>query len=102
LLNEQRAVRTCIEARCRADQPPGIEIRDAGGLAQILFESPQQKVIAYLLPTLSHAIRQNDREGVVAVEYLARVWLSLLAAERGALPPMDGFPRDTNGPPWRI
>jgi hypothetical protein len=102
LLDEQPAVRKSIEDRCRGDQPPGTEIRDTAALARLLYESPRQNVIAYLLPSLSQVIGQNDREGVVAVEYLARVWLSLLAAEQGALPPIGGFARDASAPPLRI
>ncbi len=83
--------------------PPGAEIPGPEALADILFDLPQRELGRCFEATLAPMLRPpQDKAGTQAVEYLALVWLRLLAAEQGAVPPLVGAAKVPNDSPLPV
>lgn len=102
-LETHEALREHLAERCRKDLPTGTEIPGPAALADLLFDLPQREIGPALQSALDLMLQPTqDKAGIQAVEYLALVWLRLLAAEQGAVPPLVGAANTPNGSPLSV
>jgi hypothetical protein len=102
-LDTRAALREYLAACCRKDLPPGAEIPGTEDLADRLFDLPLLELGRSLNSVLDPMLQPPpDEAGIQAVEYLALVWLRLLAADQGAVPPLDGAARGSNTSPLPV
>jgi len=102
-LDAHEGLHNHLADRCRRDLPPGSEILGAEDLADLLFGLPQREIGPALQSALYPMLGLlRDKAGIQAVGYLALVWLRLLAAEQGAVPPLDGAAGTFGGSPLSV
>lgn len=80
-----------LAASCREALPEASEIDGSEALAGRIFDLPRPTLCRALERALEAMLQApRDLAGVQGIEYLALIWLRLLAAEQGAVPPLGG------------
>jgi hypothetical protein len=102
-LDTHEALSEHLAECCRRHLEPGKEISGNEKLADLLFDLPQLELGRSLTSALDPMLQPpQDKAGIQTVEYLALVWLRLLAAEQGAVLPLEGGARAPNDTPLPV
>ncbi len=78
------------------------DIKKASDLVNALYRAPQDKVIGCFVRVLQLMIQQNLPDEVGILDYLARVWLALLAADQGSIDGLGDFKNDPSAEPFSV
>jgi hypothetical protein len=77
-------------------------IRNESDLVDALVRTPEEHVIKCFHRVFTSMQRRKTTSGVRAMEYLARVWLTLLAATHSSIEGIDTFKNDPSAKPFAM